>query len=408
MSDTVLDMDFGELVDLDGTVATPDIPAGGDDDENQPSKEQELEQELLDVDLNKEGFTEETTDGEEEEEEEDEDEHSEKESGSPDSSVKKKKEDTKDASGVPFTLVFARFQLEQGNLSDLNEEELQKVIKEEGEAGAMAYLFEKEIETNRQEILSQYEEDAKELREYIEMKDAGVNTDTARELIADKVSLEKITKEDLEDDSKEDLRRAILTKNYKLTTNFTDAKIKKLVDNHVSLGEDIEESVEALEEIKKANKQQIELEKKRVAEQAAQYQEDNKKALEKVKSTIESLEEIVPGQKLTKQAKTKLQEMITKPVTQDKLGNPINAIWQKRLADPLNFDIKLAYFIQSGLFDGKMDKLVKTSKTAAISDLEHQIASQSKSGVFKANPRTKYEDEDPAVTKNIDSMRGLV
>ena len=61
--------------------------------------------------------------------------------------------------------------------------------------------------------------------------------------------------------------------------------------------------------------------------------------------------------------------MLTVPIKQED-GTVLNAVWAKRKADTKAFDKKLAYFIHIGLFDGKVDSLVKDSKTKAASELQ--------------------------------------
>jgi hypothetical protein len=92
-----------------------------------------------------------------------------------------------------------------------------------------------------------------------------------------------------------------------------------------------------------------------------------------LKDTVTSLDEIIPGHKITKPTKTKIEDLLTKPVKQLDNGQVLNGVWAKRVENPIEFDAKLAYFINLGLFDGKMDVLKKAAKTSATSELEKHL-----------------------------------
>lgn len=406
----LLEMDFGELMELskDGSVTKSTEDFKEDSDDTQVKKEFKEDDNLFDVDVGeilegKDEVKKEEIAGKEEEDSSEKD--------SPDSGVKEEDEgDTKetkkteDASGDPFTLVFARYQLEQGNLTELNEEKLKKIIEEEGESAAMAYLFKEEVEINRNAYLEQYENDAKELREYMELKDLGADTETAKKMVGDAAGFEKITHDELEKEDNEDLRKAVITQNYKNSTRFSDAKIKKLVDNTVSLGEDIEEAKEAIDNIKDFNKQRIAEEKERLEKERKEFEETHKQQLKNVREKIYSLDEVLPGHKINKQTKKKIEDMLLKPAGQDSKGNQINKIWQKRLDNPLDFDIKLAYLISTGYFDGKTDKIEKANKTRIVEDLEKHIKS-TKDKPFSTKPPSHEEEADQDATDSLESMK---
>lgn len=404
-------MDFGDLMEYGDDVIAPPKAQEEDTDEGTDTKGvSEENEDDLNLDINevmsgesKEGEEKEDNKGDEDEEEHEEQEDDDKES-SPDSSSKETKKKDDDTSGVPFTLVFARAQLEQGNISELNEEELQKIIEEEGEGAAMSYLFQSEVEANRQEYLKQYEQDAEELKEYMELKDAGVDTETAKRLVGDLASFNKITEDQLESEDAEDLRRAVITQNYKNSTKFSDTKIKKLVDNAISLGDDMDEAKEALVSIKEYNKELIQQEKEQLLNQQKSFEEQHKKQIQTVKDSIEKLDEIMPGHKINKQTKKKIEDMMLKPVGQDKAGNQVNQIWKKRMDNPIDFDMKLAYLLSTGYFDGKTDKLVKRERSKAVEDLEKHIKNSS-SNELKGKSSMNRGDSDDKERDAIESMR---
>ena len=284
-------------------------------------------------------------------------------------------DDTDDASGS-FALAFAKFQQEEGFISELGEEEiteLKEVESTEGKVGVFKYLLEKQRDSIYEEAKATYGTDQAELVEYFELKDAGVNADLAKELAFQKKQFTSIDETDLED---EDLRKKVIAQHYKLTTNFPDAKIKKLVENSVSLGEDEEEAKEALVELKKINEAQIKNAKLEVQKQQEAQANAAKEYKENLKKHIYSVAEIIEGQKINKPTQQKIEKMLLEPV-KDNNGNVTNGIWAERAKDPKAFDTKLAYFLISGVFDGKLDKTVKSkTKTKVVNEFEDFLSTK--------------------------------
>ena len=303
-----------------------------------------------------------------------------------------------------YALAFARYQLERGNLTDLNEEEFAKIVDEQGEDEAISWLFQSEVDKNREairnEILDQYEDDVKE---FLKLRDNGIEPDIAGDLATAKKFYSSLNTDELEDDSKESLRSKIITDWYKRTTKFNDARIKKLVENHVALGEDVDVAKEAVGEVKniisEQEKELTELTKK----QQKEFEDNHKKQLEELRSKIDSMDEILPNHKINKQTKDKLHDMLVKPVAQDQYGNPINSIWKKRMSDPFKFDTMVAYLDILGVFDGKMDKLLKPAKNSAVSDLERSLKSQK----FGSKPTTGSRQDSDDLAKGLASALGI-
>jgi hypothetical protein len=312
-------------------------------------------------------------------------------SKAPDSSKKHTEE-----SETPFTLAFARYQLEQGNLRALDEEELLNIIKEQGEEAAMSHLQNKETEAIRNELLESYEDDVKY---YLDLVDSGVDRDLAKNYAQAKTRYDSISKEDLEDEDKEDLRKEVLKTHYKLTTSFSDAKIDKLIERAVSLGEDIEESLEAIDGVKKYFTEVGEQEKQKIKNAELKQKEEAAKSLKELDDKIDALTEIIPKMPLNKVEKNKIKELITKPV-KNVNGVNLNAIWAKRMEDPFKFETTLAALYHYGVFDGKWDKIISGTKSKAVGDLKKAIETNTS---FKTNTPA-YREEKTAVD-SIDSMR---
>lgn len=297
--------------------------------------------------------------------------------------------DTDDASDS-FAFVFAENQQEEGNLSfELNTEEFKKLIEEQGEAAAITWLWNKEKEHVQNSIKEMYDADAKEL---MDLKDAGVDSDTARELVGAKIKFEGITPEQLEE--KEDLRRQILTQDFKNTSNLSDERIKKMVDSIVATGDDVDEAKKALESVKKFNVDQIKAEKLRVENEEKAQAEQAKASKEALIKKIDETKEILPGYEVSKQVKKDIEKMITEPAAKTKDGRVLNGVWAKFQENPEESLIKLAFLMKSGIWDGKIDKLEKVAKTSAAKKMEEVIKSKGGSIGNKGKGTASANDDD--------------
>ena len=280
-------------------------------------------------------------------------------------------EDTEDIQSSP-TLLFARFLSEQGHLTSFNEEEFTQLAEEHGEEEALASLWNKEAQVIRDEIIDTYDAD---VAEFLALRDGGVDSKEAFDLVSGESFINNLKTEDLEDEDKEELRRQLITQKYKLTTKFSNEKIKKLVDRAFSLGEDIEEATESVDDIKEYYKEAKKAKLGEVEKDKQALERQKEESLKALKTKVDELKEVIPGVPLTSTGRKKLIEKITKPVGEIN-GQPINALWQKRLKDPLTFDIILAELDEAGVFDGKWDKVVKKVKTNTVNKLKEALKAE--------------------------------
>ena len=284
------------------------------------------------------------------------------------------------SSNVPFSLVFKSLQ-EEDAISDFDEEAFNKEAEEVGEAQAIINVFRKEAETIRQVIKQDQEEDFKE---YTNLLDLGVNRDKANKIMASKLEFSKITEEEIDKEGNEELCKSLIVKNLKNTTKLTDAQIKKQVDRAANSGELTEDAKEALKGITDFNKEQIKLAEQSAIQQKQADETARKEAVEKYKAIVEATDEIIPGQKINKQTKTKVTEGILS-----------GQAWEVRKKDPYKFDAILTYLVQSGVFEGKGDKLGAKAKTSAIQELQN-VLNTSKKTDLKVN----MFNEDPEEVEN--------
>jgi hypothetical protein len=85
-----------------------------------------------------------------------------------------------------------------------------------------------------------------------------------------------------------------------------------------------------------------------------------------IKTTIDKIDEILPGIKVSANEKTKLNELMTKPVEERVIAGkkvPVNLINKVRSENRVLFDLKLNYYIELGLFnEGNKTDLAKIIK----------------------------------------------
>lgn len=333
----------------------------------------------------------------------------EEETGESPGSGEKETTQEKQSDDDSFTLTFARYQLEQGNLTAFDNEEqfaeLEKIAKEQGEEAALSYLQNQESEAIRNQIVESYDEDVKY---YLDLVDYGVDKDTAKNITNAKTHYDKVKVEDIESEEKEDLRRDILTQHYKLTTRFSDDKIKREIDKKINIGDDIDEAKEALPEIQNYFKETAEQEKEKKKKEEEDAAKQRKESLEKLEKTVDETDEIIPKQKLTPKQKEAIKKNLTQPAKEYN-GMQLNAVWAKRMEDPINFDIQLAALLEYGVFDGKWDKVVTGTKSKATEDIKKQIKSNTS---FKTKSGNKAfsdpsSNEEDAAKDAIDKMKGV-
>ena len=269
--------------------------------------------------------------------------------------------------GSSIALVFAKFQNERGVLSNFDEEELTRIVKEEGEEAGLEYLYDSEVEARVEEVKKMYEDD---IKEYITLKDSGIDSSKALELVSAKTAFENITVDQLEDS--EELRKKILVQDLKNNTRYSDEDIDEMVENWITTGKDVEKAKKALPNIKKFNEDRIKEEKqaKINAEKAAQKAQLETKT--KLKEAIYSSKEIL-GQTINKTTQQKLEKFMNEPIGTTEDGRPIYGVQAWFAKNPQQAQINLAYAIMTGLLDGKMGTVREKIKSSVVKDLHEGL-----------------------------------
>ena len=312
---------------------------------------------------------------------------------------------TNDTSDAPFTVIFARDLVTQGLLSSLDEAKLVDEIKSVGEAEALRNLIRSEIDANVDAAKSDLDLG---YQEYLRMIGKGVQVETAGSLVELKTRFDGIKSDDLIKEENTELRKQVMTDYFKLTTSMSDAKISKLVQTSMDLGDDIDDSKEYLITLKNLVKEQMTAEEEQASKNVKLQEEENRRSLETLKDSINSLDEIIPGVNINKATKVQMYESITKPI-QDNKGRMTNAIWAKRTEDPMFFDERLAYLLSTGFFEkGKSwTKAAQSKITKEVSELERVLKDKSNTASLSGTSVLRTAEQDKTSRDNIDAMRGI-
>lgn len=175
---------------------------------------------------------------------------------------------------------------------------------------------------------------------------------------------------DLEDEATQDM---IFKKYYKETTQFTDARINKLLQTSKDLNEIGDEVKEFATELKaienKREAEKIQSEKARLEQQ----RQNNEKYWNEVKTTLQKSEDF-EGMNIPKEQRNKLYDYITKPVEKDANGRWLTAFDKKNRENAGNIPrlLKLAYL---DMVDYKTADLERKVTTKVARDMKDKLRS---------------------------------
>lgn len=242
-------------------------------------------------------------------------------------------------------------------------------------------------------------------RSYLELIDKGVSDEYAEHQTSLEESYGKVTDEVLADS--EDLQKQIIVQFLNLK-GLTERQINGFIKNaetDESLFEEAKDARNAINEyISQRREELIEVQKKE--EEARLAKEEELKT--KIKDTVGSLKEVLPGISISDKERTRLFDLMTKPVgtvTVDGKNVPVNLINQVRSKDRIMFDLRLNYFIELGMFnkDFDMSKLNKKVTSSAAQKLATKLRQEAggPSGKGVAMGKKKEEAQGGATDKIV-------
>lgn len=251
--------------------------------------------------------------------------------------------------------------VDEGVLPSLDEEELGEIKS----ASDLIAIINKQVKSNEFADLTE------DQKEYLTALRSGVPNEAYRQQKSIESQYNNIQESNLESDDSLELRKLLIKQDF-IIKGYDEATATKYSDRSVNLGEDVDDSKAALKRLQEYQKQ--------TTGNLLKEAEESKKAVEKaaeerlttIKDKIKSTDEILPSMKINTKSKDKVYDLLTKAAGQDSNGNPVNAIVNSMINDQ-EYLIKLAYLhhITEGMT--KWDKIVSTSKSAAINKLDEQL-----------------------------------
>jgi hypothetical protein len=338
------------------------------------------------------------------------------EPGDDDDKAGSKKEKDKKGGGAPENdegnespvYLHAAALQEHGVLPNFDLKSLDGLEPEEGILKINEHI-QKQIEESIAEGVEEYKTTIGEkARQFIDDLEKGIPFDA----LADNYTLEErygsITPKVLENDP--ELQEQVYSDLLSLK-GFSDTKIKKMVASAKEKEELLEESMDGLKEIQST----IEDDRKQARLQAEQEKRDretrNTATKTLIQNTVKSTKEIIPGVEISEDDRKDLVKMLTVPVNfTNKEGKvvPMSATMAARAKDPINFELRLAYFVKNGFFDAKIKdgafdiftKKLETSATKRLSTIlngEKRTTGKAVTESQKEIERKKKEDKDEFV-----------
>jgi hypothetical protein len=241
------------------------------------------------------------------------------------------------------------------------------VSKEFKTAEEMIEVFKAERQNDIDEYKASLPEVVKEL---IDNYEEGVPLTDLISIKSEKIVLSQIDEESIAEDV--ELQKNLYREALRQTTKFDNVKIERLVkqaEDLMELEERAKESHVDLVEIN-AEKEKEAIAKAKADEIAAKQHRE--KLISDINTTVKSTTEIIPGIKISEAEQKELVKALT-TAAEIRNGKTYSRAMLEKEKDPIGFELKLNYFIQKGLFEGKFDEIFKKAETGVTKKLEKDI-----------------------------------
>lgn len=298
----------------------------------------------------------------------------------------------KDHDSSPI-ITFAKALSEEGLIDEIVETDFTET---EDKVAVLFNYVEKKIQSEVRNVEESY---PPRLKKALEALKAGVPEDEVFDNIETEISYASIDETLLEE--KEDWQEELLRQRLRLQ-GMNEEEIEEEVNDAKDLGKLYNKAKSSLQVLVKHQDSILKTKAEEAKKQQEAAIEQQNKLREEYVSFVNSLEEVIPGQKLTKAIKDKMVESMTKPIAKDKQGNPQTLLQQIRAKDPKKFDATFQYLLVTGAFEGKWDGLVKTAEKKAITKLKESLNDTSYHAGSSPNQRG-----NSTAQANLDAMRNL-
>lgn len=284
---------------------------------------------------------------------------------------------------TPFaSLLHGKGFLPHANLEEINSTE--DLIK----------AFQAEKEAYQKDIINSFPE---ELIAMAEAVTKGVPFEPLKEAKTAELKYNSITEDALNENV--NMQKQIVA-DFLQEKGFKSEKIAKYIDKYEDMGDLYDEAKDALVELKEVSAAKEAQIKEQYAAQQKQLEENNKKLISDIEKRVNSVEEILPGRSITDDMKKRTLNSMLNIVGQDENGTPMNGIMKARSADPVAFDMNVAYMIELTNNFTDFSQINATAKTNATKEFEKILAKKNNTSHVSGTPK-KVNDGDSDILEGL-------
>ena len=253
--------------------------------------------------------------------------------------------------------------------------------------------FEQVLEKIRETALETEQDDWSEhQKEYFEALRNGIPHQDIVQHQQLQQTFSTITDEAIDDEANEELRRNIITAYY-ANTGLDKEEAEEMAEKIIKDGEDIDKAKRFRDKLKATEANNFKKQQEEAAALKRKQESEFAKQQQEFKKFVDTISEIIPGEKLTPKLKKEVNDALNKPVSYDEAGNPRNIIGDFFAKEGNKGAFKLAYLLKITEGFTKMDGLsVSKAKKETTSKLGQLLQTPSSSLSF-----TKDESNDNSI-----------
>lgn len=198
--------------------------------------------------------------------------------------------------------------------------------------------------------------------------EAGVPLEKLLQIDSERAKYTSYSEDDLgNEDTQKELVRDYLTKTTKYSPERIDRDIQRLVD----LQELETEAKSILPELVAIQNEVEQQELAYVQQKKVEAEQNRLQELETLQKTLESTDEIIPGNKMSNLIRQKIFRNLTTPVGYTEQGQPLNKLGAYRQKEPVKTEIILNYIFEATNEFKDWSAFSKGAKRAIISEIEN-------------------------------------
>lgn len=195
----------------------------------------------------------------------------------------------------------------------------------------------------------------------------GVPLETLIKTGSEKIRYSSITEEQLSD---ENIQKELVREYFTKTTKFSKEKIEKELTRLSDLQELEEEAKAVLPELLALQEEEERNAVAKVQQEREAQEKRRAEELEEVRVAVETIDEIIPGNKISTVMKQKIFQNLTTAVAKTEEGVPLNRLGAYRLKNPVQTEIILNYLFEATKEFKDWSVFNKGAKRAVVNEIE--------------------------------------